>query len=65
MSIELKVEDYCQNCPGFEADVDHDIHTLYGRNEFEEVIEREVITTIRCKYHTRCENMMRYLKTQK
>lgn len=54
MSIELEVEDYCQNCPDFEAQTT----TLA-------TLGRIYDTTITCKRKRRCAGLVRYLKEQK
>ena len=56
--IELDVEKYCENCPGFEADVERD-HIEDGIGD-----EGYHITTITCKSKRRCAAMMRYLRKE-
>lgn len=61
--ISLLVNDYCYDCPEFEADVDKatfvsEEHLRYG-------IEKTVTQThISCKHGVRCAGMVEYLKGQ-
>ena len=55
--IELKVEEYCHECPSFEPDVD--MSNFYDPNTGDSVISDKII---RCHYHKRCANMVRYLE---
>ena len=52
--IKLKVEDYCHECPAFEADVD--------TSGWYDPQSQEEDTIIRCRYRKRCANMVRYLE---
>lgn len=55
--IKLDVEDYCQECQGFEPDADtSDFYNPLNQNE----CVRDTI--IRCRYRKRCANMVRYLE---
>lgn len=54
--IELKVQDYCQNCDRFDAVVDRE--TLYLANG--KAIHN---TIIMCNYKNRCSHIIDYLKT--
>lgn len=56
--IRLEVEDYCQNCPDFEAKVDST--SLHANDK--EVVNYHII---RCKHARRCERMKEYLEGQK
>lgn len=66
MSINLKVEEYCQNCPDFEPDVDR--RTLYMEGfdpaTYTNVNKTICETTVECKYKRRCAAQMRYLQKQ-
>lgn len=66
--IELKVEEYCHNCPDFEADVTkhggmrlYDYPWVPGESEVEVV---GVHTTVRCAHAARCRAVKRYLEKQ-
>lgn len=56
MSIELKIEDYCQNCPDFEGEVHKypvcpmDSNVRYNN------------TVITCSHKNRCAAIKRYLE---
>ena len=55
--IKLEVEDYCQECQGFEPDVDaSDFYNPLNQNE------NIRDTIVRCRYRKRCANMVRYLE---
>ena len=56
--IELKVENYCQNCPDFEAAQKKD--SCY----YEDLLERcEIVNiTVYCEFAERCKAMKRYLE---
>ena len=54
--IELKVEDYCQDCPRFEADVQ--CQQYYSMDYM------TCATTVKCKFRKQCRNIMKYLKEQ-
>ncbi len=62
MAITLKVEDYCQNCPDFEADVDKE--TLYCRDDFDifEPLKHMTETTVTCKHRDRCACVKEYIE---
>jgi hypothetical protein len=53
--ITLEVEDYCQNCPDFEAYVAKSHAVAIGRGMNEEQTNETVIT---CEHRHRCENLM-------
>lgn len=55
--IELVIEDYCQNCNMFEADVDRIRGYSDGRKIYTD-------TTISCKNKDLCNNMKNYLKKE-
>lgn len=48
--IELKVQDYCQDCPNFEAEV------------LKELCMAGTVFEVRCQNHNFCENINRHLK---
>ena len=52
--ININVEDYCQNCPDFEPEVNK---TLLKANNI--VISTD--TFITCKYSDRCKQIYRYI----
>lgn len=56
--IELKVEEYCHNCPDFEADV--------VKNRIRDVVVfvDYTDTTITCAHAARCRAVKRYLEKQ-
>ena len=58
--IVLKVEDYCQSCRDFTADVTSParIYTLDG------VDTTLGDTIVQCEYRKRCAGIKRYLETQ-
>ena len=55
--IKLVVDDYCQSCPDFIADVEK---LEYGYDTGIKVIN----TTIRCMNRNRCRNLVRHLKEE-
>lgn len=57
--IELKVEEYCHDCPDFEPDVHKDKYVDAEDNLY---LQR---TTIRCEHAARCRAVKRYLEKQK
>ena len=66
MSINLKVEEYCHNCPDFEP-VKNTIHTsVLDLNHMTNSHEKRDVynTTIECKHKKRCAAQMRYLQKQ-
>lgn len=55
--IELKVKEYCQNCPDFAAKVsviEDDVGPMDN-------LTKIYCTTITCSHAKRCEGIMRYL----
>lgn len=56
--IHLEVEEYCHECPDFEA---------YSKNEFVYSFDRRIVTdiTVRCMNHKRCEVIFRHLEKKK
>lgn len=61
MAIKLEVEDYCQQCFDFTADVKVDPRIeRVGKDEKAAVAD----TIIRCKYARRCASLTRYLERQ-
>lgn len=66
MSINLKVEEYCQDCPDFEPEkitVHIDVLDLNPISNSHEK-RRVYNTTIECKHKKRCAAQMRYLQKQ-
>ena len=57
MSIKLQVEEYCQNCPDFEARIEKT-----ELNGFGGAILTETIIT--CKDARRCQRIAEHLKSQ-
>lgn len=57
--IELKVKEYCHNCPDFEAKVTIREDELCSGDE---VTARIVNTTVSCTHAKRCEGIKRYLE---
>ena len=58
MSIKLNVEEYCQDCLDFEADVTKPTR-MYADDDVVRSYRRIVV---RCKYRKRCANQIRYLE---
>lgn len=62
MAIKLQVREYCMDCLEFEADVTKpERTTLYGEGE---TLTVQSDTVVKCKYATRCHNLVRYLNRQ-
>ena len=61
MAIELKVENYCDNCGEFEPEI-HKEETVYLNYGFNNVRRHQCKTTVRCKHEQRCMGMIEYLK---
>ena len=62
--ITLNVDDYCNNCNEFDADVEKDIVVLqYNDKNLNQV--RKCNTTITCKHRFRCQSIRGYLDSQK
>lgn len=63
MAIKLEVKEYCASCLDFEPDVIKPERTvLYGGGK--EVTTVQSDTVIRCRYASRCANLVRYLNKQ-
>ncbi len=60
MSIELRLSKYCNECPGFEAEVETDEYPVYQTFGGCEVHN----TRIRCAHRKRCANIKRYLEAR-
>lgn len=61
--ITLDVDQWCNNCPEFEAEVDKD---TYLSNDFM-VEEKPIYTTdtkITCKHRQRCRSMVKELENR-
>lgn len=56
MSIELRVEEYCQNCTEFEVDVEK----IMAYDIFEEPCGCD--TYIYCEHRSKCESIKNHLK---
>lgn len=58
--IRLDVQDYCQECPRFEADTIHmdGVPNLIGKDH------RSVNTVVRCKYDAACSEIHRMFERQ-
>ena len=54
--IELKVDEYCHNCPEFEAQVDKVYRTYKA--------EPEVHTTVTCEHRSKCECIRKCVESQ-
>lgn len=68
--IDLEVQDYCHNCPHFEADVENaEVQTYVMRDLIhlrERTVERvEGNTIVRCVNRHKCSSMMKYLEEGK
>lgn len=62
--IMLNIDDYCNNCNEFDADVEKDIVVLhYNDKNLNQV--RKCNTTITCKHRFRCQSIRGYLNSQK
>ncbi len=62
--IMLNIDDYCNNCNEFDADVEKDIVVLhYNDKNLNQV--RKCNTTITCKHRFRCQSISGYLNSQK
>lgn len=62
MAIKLEVKEYCASCLDFEPDVTKPERTvLYGGSE---VMTVQSDTVVRCRYASRCANLVRYLNKQ-
>lgn len=56
--IRIEVEDYCQDCLSFEADVTKPERMYSGADECFVVGD----TIVRCEYRKRCASITRYLE---
>lgn len=57
--IKLEVEDYCQNCPEFEAEVKKSHAIAIGRGLKEEPVNE---TIVKCERSAQCEAIMKYVR---
>lgn len=57
--ITLEVEEYCQNCPEFEAHVVKSHTIAIERRIMEEQANK---TVVECKHSARCEAIMKYVR---
>ena len=62
MAITLKVEDYCQNCPEFEADVDKTKEIAFTHISFNEEVMISTTTTITCVHRDRCAELRKHIE---
>lgn len=56
--IKLEIEEYCQDCPQFEAEVENPV-PLYAAGMIYEYVGD---TTIRCEHRERCKNVYKHAK---
>ena len=61
MAIKLEVEDYCEWCMDFSAEVTSPVKTHIPGHE--DLILTDTI--VRCEYRNRCRAIKRYLERQK
>lgn len=61
--ITLDIDDYCNNCNEFDADVEKDIVVLNNIQKSNQTCKCN--TTITCKHRFRCQNIRGYLNIQK
>ena len=59
--IKLEVQDYCQNCGCFQADVEHPQTLYFGGEPFDVSGD----TIVRCEYRNHCKRLKRHLEKQK
>ena len=59
--IFLKIEDYCENCPDFEADVEK-MPGIFSNSKTMDVVND---TYIKCKNRNRCRVISNYLEKEK
>lgn len=57
--ITLEVEEYCQNCPHFEAHVVKSHTIAIGRGLMEEQANE---TVVKCERSAQCEAIMEYVR---
>ena len=61
--IALDIDDYCNNCNEFDADVEKDMVVLSNIQKSNQTCKCN--TTITCKHRFRCQNIRGYLNIQK
>ena len=62
--IMLNIDNYCNNCNEFDADVEKDIVVLHNDDKnLDQVCKCN--TTITCKHRFRCQSIREYLDVQK
>lgn len=59
--IEVKVDDYCQNCPELELELKTDILEF---TSYEPVQHFEIVHNITCKHLLRCRAMSQTLRKE-
>lgn len=57
--IKLSIEEYCHNCPDFEAEVEKDTVEVYDFDSFGTTEKTD--TTIKCANCERCDAIRQYL----
>ena len=66
MAIIVEVENYCQNCPYFRADIKYPVefvNEINGRERNRFFMSND--TTIRCEYRKHCANLAQMIKGDK
>lgn len=56
--IKLEIADYCQNCPGFEAEVENPTLIYNALGDVDYLGD----TLIRCEHRERCKNVYKQVK---
>lgn len=56
--IKVEVEDYCQQCPDFESEVDKPPKVYSGNGHYTYIGD----TIIRCVYRHRCKSIENHIK---
>ena len=59
--ISLNVEEYCHNCPDFEAYIEI---AVYGFDTMKSDSNMEYSHIITCKHEDRCRQIKRYLENE-
>ena len=60
--IELKIEDYCQNCPEFTPELNTQSYSK--ESFFEPVIETEYYHIVGCVHAERCKEITRHIQKE-
>lgn len=61
--IKLDVEEYCHNCPYFEAINVGEVTTYYAGEEEKIYIYRDI--TVQCKDKDKCQHVARFVENKK